>query len=58
MRFGLLQEGLCDAGTDGHTRYHEMVEEAVLAEQCGFDFYANSEQHFIVTKDLVSVSSP
>jgi alkanesulfonate monooxygenase SsuD/methylene tetrahydromethanopterin reductase-like flavin-dependent oxidoreductase (luciferase family) len=58
MRFGLLQEGLCDAGTDGHTRYREMVEEAILAEACGFDFYANSEQHFIVTKDLVSVSSP
>ena len=35
MRFGLLQEGLCDPGTDGHRRYHEMVEEAVLAEECG-----------------------
>lgn len=58
MRFGLLQEGLCDAGTDGHRRYREMIEEAVLAEECGFDFYANSEQHFIVTSDLVSVSSP
>ena len=58
MRFGLLQEGLLDAGTDGHRRYHEMVEEAVIAEEAGFDFYANSEQHFIVTPDLVSVSSP
>jgi alkanesulfonate monooxygenase SsuD/methylene tetrahydromethanopterin reductase-like flavin-dependent oxidoreductase (luciferase family) len=58
MRFGLLQEGLCDAGTDGHRRYHEMVEEAVVAEAAGFDFYANSEQHFIVTPDLVSISSP
>ncbi len=58
MRFGLLQEGLCDPGTDGHTRYREMVEEAVLAERCGFDFYANSEQHFIVTPELVSISSP
>ena len=58
MRFGLLQEGLCDAGTDGHRRYREMIDEAVLAEECGFDFYANSEQHFIVTSDLVSVSSP
>ena len=58
MRFGLLQEGLCDAGTDGHRRYHEMVEEAVIAEESGFDFYANSEQHFIVTEHLVSTSSP
>jgi len=58
MRFGLLQEGLCDPGTDGHTRYREMVEEAVLAEASGFDFYANSEQHFIVSEDIVSVSAP
>jgi alkanesulfonate monooxygenase SsuD/methylene tetrahydromethanopterin reductase-like flavin-dependent oxidoreductase (luciferase family) len=58
MRFGLLQEGLCDAGTDGRRRYHEMIEEAVVAEEAGFDFYANSEQHFIVTPELVSVSSP
>jgi alkanesulfonate monooxygenase SsuD/methylene tetrahydromethanopterin reductase-like flavin-dependent oxidoreductase (luciferase family) len=35
-----------------------MVEEAMLAEAVGFDFYANSEQHFIVTPDLTSVSSP
>jgi alkanesulfonate monooxygenase SsuD/methylene tetrahydromethanopterin reductase-like flavin-dependent oxidoreductase (luciferase family) len=35
-----------------------MVEEAVLAEEVGFDFYANSEQHFIVTEDIVSVSAP
>ena len=58
VRFGLLQEGLCDAGTDGHRRYHEMVDEAVIAEESGFDFYANSEQHFIVTEHLVSTSSP
>ena len=58
MRFGLLQEGLRSPGDDPHRRYREMVEEAVVAEEAGFDFYANSEQHFIVTPDLVSVSSP
>jgi alkanesulfonate monooxygenase SsuD/methylene tetrahydromethanopterin reductase-like flavin-dependent oxidoreductase (luciferase family) len=58
LRFGLLQEGLCDPGTDGHRRYHEMVEEAVVAEEAGFDVYAASEQHFIVSPDITSVSSP
>ena len=47
VRFGLLQEGHFDPQTGTlAARYREMVEEAVAAERCGFDFYANSEQHF------------
>jgi alkanesulfonate monooxygenase SsuD/methylene tetrahydromethanopterin reductase-like flavin-dependent oxidoreductase (luciferase family) len=58
MRFGLLQEGLRAPGEDPHRRYLEMVEEAIVAEEAGFDFYANSEQHFHLTADIVSVSAP
>ena len=51
MRFGLLQEGHFDPTRESlDTRYHEMVEEALLAEECGFDFYACSEQHFGVVR--------
>jgi alkanesulfonate monooxygenase SsuD/methylene tetrahydromethanopterin reductase-like flavin-dependent oxidoreductase (luciferase family) len=47
VRFGLLQEGHFTPGRETLAeRYAEMVEEAVLAEECGFAFYANSEQHF------------
>ena len=47
MRFGLLQEGHFTPGVETiEGRYREMVEEAVFAEECGFSFYAASEQHF------------
>lgn len=42
MRIGLLQDGAPnEAG-----RFAEMVEEAVLAEEMGFDFYGLAETHF------------
>jgi alkanesulfonate monooxygenase SsuD/methylene tetrahydromethanopterin reductase-like flavin-dependent oxidoreductase (luciferase family) len=46
MRFGLLQEAHFPRGVSLEQRYAEMVEEAVLAEECGFEVYALSEQHF------------
>jgi alkanesulfonate monooxygenase SsuD/methylene tetrahydromethanopterin reductase-like flavin-dependent oxidoreductase (luciferase family) len=47
VRFGLLQEGHFVPGRETlAVRYREMVEEAVLAEESGFAFYAVSEQHF------------
>src|SRR4051812_12957656 len=46
MRFALLQEAHFPQGVTLDRRYAEMVEEAVLAEESGFDVYALSEQHF------------
>ena len=46
MRFALLQEAHFPAGLSLDRRYAEMVEEAILAEESGFDVYALSEQHF------------
>ncbi len=55
MRFGLIQEGHIWEGETETRRYHEMIEEAVLAEEMGFDYYALSEQHFLV--DICTVSA-
>ena len=46
MRFGIVQEAYFPPGTTLQQRYWDMVEEAVHAEKCGFDFYCTSEQHF------------
>ena len=46
MRFGILQEGDTPPGASVPNRYHEMIREAVLADQEGFDFWGVSEQHF------------
>ena len=46
MRFALLQEAHFPQGVPLEQRYAEMVEEAILAEESGFDVYALSEQHF------------
>lgn len=56
MRFGLLQECQTPPGTTHHRRYHEVMDEAVWAEENGFDFWGTSEQHFLV--NLASVSAP
>ena len=56
MKFGLIQEGHIGPGVSAAQRYAEMVEEAVLAEKMGFDYYALSEQHFLV--DICTVSAP
>ncbi len=51
MKFGILQE----AERSPHERYPEMLEEAVFAEEMGFDSYGTSERHFLVER---GVSSP
>ncbi len=56
MRIGLLQEGHTTPGQGADARYHEIVEEAMLAEASGFDFYCLPEQHFI--EDVATVSAP
>ncbi len=56
MRVGLMQEGHCPPGTTWYERYHEMIAEAQLADEVGFDIYGNGEQHF--GKFTAIVSSP
>ena len=56
MRIGLCHEGHTPPGTTHHERYHEMVTEAVFAEEAGFDFYGLSEQHFLA--DVATTSAP
>lgn len=59
MRIGLMQEGQNPPGVpvDGHEtagRYHDLVEEAILAEEMGFDFYGVGEQHFASSNSRLS----
>ncbi|MQB01298.1 MAG: LLM class flavin-dependent oxidoreductase [Actinobacteria bacterium] len=61
MRVGLMQEGQNPPGWTPRNgehenlgRYHEMVAEAVLAENVGFDFYGVGEQHFGSSNSRVS----
>ncbi|MGV0794983.1 LLM class flavin-dependent oxidoreductase [Mycolicibacterium sp. XJ1819] len=56
MRFGLICEGDTPEGLTHFHRYHELVDEAVLAEEVGFDFWGTSEQHF--HPSVASVSAP
>jgi alkanesulfonate monooxygenase SsuD/methylene tetrahydromethanopterin reductase-like flavin-dependent oxidoreductase (luciferase family) len=56
MRVGLMQEGHCPAGVRPEQRLHEMILEAVVAEETGWDFYGNGEQHFM--RYEASVCSP
>lgn len=56
MRVGLMQEGHCPPGTTPQQRYQEMVAEAVLADELGWDFYGNGEQHFV--KYAATVATP
>lgn len=45
MRVGLLQEGDL-TGTDTYNRYHQMIDEVILADRLGFSTWGTSEQHF------------
>ena len=56
MRIGLCHEGHTPDGVTHHQRYHEMITEAVFAEEAGFDFYGLSEQHFL--PDVATTSAP
>jgi alkanesulfonate monooxygenase SsuD/methylene tetrahydromethanopterin reductase-like flavin-dependent oxidoreductase (luciferase family) len=55
MRVGLLQEGDL-TGTDAPTRYHQLLDEVVLADKLGFSTWGTSEQHFSAPR--FSVSAP
>ena len=46
MRVALMQEGQRPEGVSIEQRFHEMIDEAILAEEVGFDVYGQGEQHF------------
>ena len=46
MRFGFLSEGTTPRGMTHHHRLHEVIREAELCEEMGWDFWGTSEQHF------------
>ena len=48
MRFGFLTEGDTKPGTTHYTRYHELVEQVLVAEKVGFDVFGASEQHLAI----------
>jgi alkanesulfonate monooxygenase SsuD/methylene tetrahydromethanopterin reductase-like flavin-dependent oxidoreductase (luciferase family) len=56
MRFGLVQEGEFLGNSDPYRRYHEMIEEVILADEVGFHVYGGSEQHF--SAPMFAVSAP
>lgn len=56
MRFGFLSEAETEIGTTHHRRYHQVVDEVILAEEMGFDFFGTSEQHLI--SPLATISAP
>jgi alkanesulfonate monooxygenase SsuD/methylene tetrahydromethanopterin reductase-like flavin-dependent oxidoreductase (luciferase family) len=59
MRIGLIQAAHASEGVRLPQRYHEVIDEAVLAEEVGFDFYAMAEQHFNPGSNTVTnVSTP
>ncbi|NHC24328.1 LLM class flavin-dependent oxidoreductase [Nocardioides sp. IC4_145] len=55
MKVGLLQEGDL-TGTDTASRYHQLIEEVVVADRLGFSTWGTSEQHF--SPPRFSVSAP
>lgn len=51
-----MQEGHCPPGVTPRLRLREMVREAQIAEEYGWDFYGNGEQHF--GRYTATVTSP
>jgi len=55
MNFGILTEGYLTGGTASfRERYHEVLAEAKLADQAGFDVFGTSEQHFTAPRFTIS----
>lgn len=56
MRFGLINEATVEKGQSYSVRYHEVIKEAVFAEEMGFDFFGSSEQHLV--ESAYTISAP
>ena len=55
MKIGLVQDGALTPGVTPERRMDEVIEEAVLAEEMGFDFYGLAEVHF---SEVLTISAP
>lgn len=55
MKLGLVQDGALTEGVTPEQRIAELIEEAIFAEEMGFDFYGLAEVHF---SDVLTMSSP
>jgi len=56
LNFGFMSEGETADGYSYTHRYHDIIDETILAEKMGFGFVGLSEQHFAVGG--ISTSSP
>ena len=55
MKVGLLMDGTLPPGGTAQQRFADAIEEVLLAEELGFDFYGLSEVHF---NKLFTLSAP
>src|SRR5262249_48391948 len=55
MKIGLVQDGALTTGVSPEQRMDELVEEAVFADEMGFDFYGLAEVHF---SEVLTMSAP
>src|SRR6185436_902089 len=56
MQIVLMQEGHRPDGVSIHQRMREMLDEAILADELGFDVYGQGEQHF--ARFVACISTP
>ena len=54
MRFGMISEACVSKGMPYSVRYHEVIKEAIFAEEMGLEFFGSSEQHFIPSGYTIS----
>ena len=54
MRVFLFHEAICPPGVTWAQRMREIIDEAVVADDCGFHGYAMSEQHFASGEAITS----
>ena len=54
MRFGLISEACVSKGQSYAARYHEVIREAIFAEEMGIEFFGSSEQHFVPSGFTIS----
>ena len=54
MRFGLISEACVSKGQSYDVRYHEVIKEAMFAEEMGVEYFGSSEQHFVPSGFTIS----
>ncbi|MGA8328468.1 MAG: LLM class flavin-dependent oxidoreductase [Mycobacterium sp.] len=56
MKFGIITESQIAKGSTHAVRIQEVIKEAVLADELGFDFWGTSEQHMV--RSAYTLSAP